>query len=313
MSDREAVAGSDGVGAQRLPQLSEANARSALVAASATVRVDPAGAELIRLGDGAVFRLAAAPIVARVARSADRLASAEREVGVARWLASESVPAVRALDVDQPVVAEGRVVVFWESANDLEAYGTAPEVGGLLRQLHKLTAPDSLRLPPVDPFGRTKQRIDQAGGVSDEDRAFLRQRYGQLVEAFNGLTFVLPPGVVHGDASVGNVIRDRDGQPLFADLDGFAVGPREWDLVLTALYYERMGWHTAEEYAGFVEAYGFDVMTWSGYSVLADVREFLMVTWLSQNAAGDPNVAAELARRIDDLRAGRVRKEWRPF
>ena len=49
------------------------------------------------------------------------------------------------------------------------------------------------------------------------------------------------------------------------DLDGFAVGPREWDLVLTALYFERFGWHTAEEYAAFVETYGYDVMAWDGY------------------------------------------------
>ena len=35
------------------------------------------------------------------------------------------------------------------------------------------------------------------------------------------------------------------------DLDGFAVGPREWDLALTAIYYDSFGWHTAAEYAAF--------------------------------------------------------------
>jgi aminoglycoside phosphotransferase (APT) family kinase protein len=102
------------------------------------------------------------------------------------------------------------------------------------------------------------------------------------------LTFGLPPGVVHGDASVGNVIRDRDGHPLLADLDGFAVGTREWDLVLTALYYENFGWHTAEEYRTFADTYGYDVMAWSGYPVLRDVREFLMVAWLSQKRRPGP-------------------------
>ena len=37
------------------------------------------------------------------------------------------------------------------------------------------------------------------------------------------------------------------------DLDSFAVGPREWDLVQTALFYDRLGWHTREEYRTFVE------------------------------------------------------------
>ena len=85
-------------------------------------------------------------------------------------MASEGVPAVRALDVDQPVSAEGRIVTFWESANDEPAYGTAPEVGALLRQLHKLSAPESLQLPPVAPFDRAWYRIEHAGGMSDRDR-----------------------------------------------------------------------------------------------------------------------------------------------
>jgi len=42
---------------------------------------------------------------------------------------------------------------------------------------------------------------------------------------------MLPRGVIHGDASVGNVIRDTTRHAVLIDLDGFAVGPREWDLV----------------------------------------------------------------------------------
>ena len=163
------------------------------------------------------------------------------------------------------------------------------------------------------PFRRVLPRIEHAAGLSEHDREFLRERCDSLADAFGGLTFELAPGVVHGDASVGNVIRDRAGRPLLSDLDGFAIGPREWDLVLTALFYERFGWHTAEEYAGFVQTYGYDVMAWDGYSVLADIREFLMVTWLSQNAAADPKVAEELARRISDLRTGASRKGWLLF
>lgn len=80
--------------------------------------------------------------------------------------------------------------------------------------------------------------------MSNDGRRFLLDRSNQLAEAFDKLTFELPRGIVHGDASVGNVIRDRYGNPLLADLDGFAIGPREWDLVLTALYHENFGWHS---------------------------------------------------------------------
>jgi hypothetical protein len=57
-----------------------------------------------------------------------------------------------------------------------------------------------------------------------------------------------------------------DGSPVLVDLDGFAVGPREWDLVLTAMYFERFGWHTDEEYLEFAVGYGFDVMSRRGYT-----------------------------------------------
>jgi aminoglycoside phosphotransferase (APT) family kinase protein len=216
------------------------------------------------------------------------------------------------LNVDQPVVADGRVVTFWESVDDRPEYGSVVELAELLRRLHALVAPAGIELPPVSPFEHTRQRIDAAPALTTDNRAFLLERQAELSEAYEGLSFELPPGVVHGDASVGNVIRDREGRPLLADLDGVAIGPREWDLVLTALYYEQFGWHTEQEYRAFAETYGYDVMTWSGYPVLRDMRELLMVVWLSQNSA-DPKVAAELARRISDVRTGASRKNWQPF
>jgi aminoglycoside phosphotransferase (APT) family kinase protein len=118
---------------------------------------------------------------------------------------------------------------------------------------------------------------------------------------------------VHGDASIGNIIRRQDGTAVLTDLDGFSVGPREWDLVLTAIYFERFGWHTAAEYAAFTGAYGFDVMTWPGYPVLRDIRETLMVTWLAQNVRESPQIAAEVAKRIADLRSGDGQRDWAPY
>ena len=52
-------------------------------------------AELLRLGENAIYRLAAAPIVVRIARSG-RLRRVEKELCVARWLAAADVPAVEA-------------------------------------------------------------------------------------------------------------------------------------------------------------------------------------------------------------------------
>src|SRR2546423_15583110 len=93
--------------------LDEASGRVALSEACRAVGLDPTGAELIRLGDYAMFRLADGSVVARVGRNGRRFADAAREVAVARWLASADVPAIRGLGVDEPILAGGRVVPFW--------------------------------------------------------------------------------------------------------------------------------------------------------------------------------------------------------
>ena len=149
--------------------------------------------------------------------------------------------------------------------------------------------------------------------LAPDDRAFLTATLARLQGAYASLEFVLPQGVIHGDASVGNVMRDRQGAPVLIDLDGFAVGPREWDLVLTAMYYDSFGWHTREEYEDFARVYGYDIRQWPGYPVLREVREFVMVTWLIQKAAEDARAAAESTKRIAALRTGASRMDWQPY
>jgi hypothetical protein len=280
--------------------------------AGAIASIDTADARLLRIGENAIFRLPG-QIVARVARTSAYEPDARKEVGVARWLESEGYPAVRALPIDQPVVVDERVVTFWESISEGESYGSTAEVASLLVRLHGMEPPRSLDLPELRPFARAELRIDANGWLSSGDRRFLQERLEELRAQYADLEFALPQGVIHGDASVGNVIHDDEGRPVLIDLDGFATGPREWDLVLTAIYYDSFGWHTTDEYGTFVSIYGFDVMGWSGYPVLRDIREFLMVTWLSQKVHGDDRVAAEVRKRIAALRSGGDKKDWQPY
>ena len=83
--------------------------------------------------------------------------------------------------------------------------------------------------------------------------------------------------------------------------------------MLTALYYDSLGWHTRQEFEAFAHVYGFDIMQWSGYPVLRSVREFLMVTWIIQQAAESDQMAAEARKRISAPRTGASRKDWQPF
>ncbi|RSN03385.1 aminoglycoside phosphotransferase [Streptomyces sp. WAC 01325] len=276
--------------------------------------LDPEGAELLRLGSNAVYRLASLPVIVRIARDPAVHAEMERAVAVARWLESAGFPAMRVpAGTEQPLSVRSRVVTFWESVQERVEYATVGEVADLIRRLHWLEEPDTLGLPYFDPLAKLAASLEGLSGVSDLDRAFLEERADRLAKEYDRLDFVLPFGMIHGDANIGNVLRHRDGHAVLIDLDGVALAPREWDLILTAIYYDRYGWHTEAEYAEFVHRYGFDLMNWPGYETLADLRELMMVAWIGHQVTTSERAAAEFALRMRSLRTGEDRDQWGAF
>lgn len=282
--------------------------------ACATVGLDSRGAELLRLGSNAVYRLSSLPVIVRIARDRSVLADMERAVGGARWLQAQDFPAMRVPPaVAQPLVVDGLVVTFWESVQETEEYGTAGELADLLRRLHWLEEPESLGLPYFDPLAKLAASLEGLDGIPGEDRTFLEERATSVAKDYDRLDFVLPFGMIHGDASIGNILRHRDGHAVLIDLDGLTLAPREWDLIQTAIYYDRYHWHSKAEYADFVHRYGFDLMNWPGYETLADLRELMMVAWLGHQVTTSERSAAEFAKRVRSIRTGEGKDEWGPF
>ncbi|GGY88534.1 aminoglycoside phosphotransferase family protein [Streptomyces poonensis] len=285
-----------------------------LAEACATAGFDAHGAEVLRLGSNAVYRLASSPVIVRIARDPSVLTEMGRAVNMARWLEAQDFPATRVpTSVAQPLVVGGLVVTFWESVQEREEYATVGELADLLRRLHWLEEPEALGLPYFDPLAKLAASLEALEGVSAEDRTYLEERAASLAKDYDRLDFVLPFGLTHGDANIGNVLHHRDGHAVLIDLDGFALAPREWDLILTAIYYDRYGWHSKAEYAEFVYRYGFDLMNWPGYETLADLRELMMVAWIGRQVTVSERSAAEFARRMRSLRTGEGRDEWSPF
>jgi hypothetical protein len=212
--------------------------------------------------------------------------------------------------VNQPVEADGRVVTFWESVSRETVYAPIRDVAALIKRLHELARPVDVVLPELQPFGSPGDRLPQFAGLPPADAQFLRQRIDWARKAFPLVPFTLPPGPIHGDANVGNVICDDHGQAVLIDLDSFATGAREWDLIQTALFADRLGWHSAEEYRVFVHVYGYDITGWVGYSDLADMREIAMTSWLGKKAGASPGAAAEAVKRIQAIRTGASRRDW---
>lgn len=294
----------------RAESLTEESAREVAAVASQKAGVDGGSAELIRIGSNAVFRLPG-HVILRIGREKRGFEEARRQVDVARWLATEDYPANRALDISQPVDALGFPATFWCSVSEKEEYAPIAQVAELIRDLHQLRVPVSLGLPVKRPFEEIEGRLEESRNLVQADADFLRQRIGDLKASYQKLKFALSPGVIHGDANVGNVILSRDGSPCLIDLDSFGVGPREWDLVQTALFYERFGWHSADEYRTFVDVYGFDVMEWQGYETLASYREIAMTLWLAGKATEE--ASQEVRKRVAAIKTGGDRRDWAPF
>jgi aminoglycoside phosphotransferase (APT) family kinase protein len=282
--------------------------------ACARVGIASKDAELIRIGENALYRLSSERLVVRIARSLDLLPAIHKEVRVARWLASHDFPAVRlAEDVDQPLIVGDRALTFWRL---IETDGRLPSVDDLartLRSLHLVPPTAALDLPALNPFDRVQRRLEQADVLSDDDRGFLLARLQELAAQYDRLSFDLPSGPIHGDAHAGNLLVDRQGIAWLLDLEMFADGPREWDISLTAAHYQGFHWIDREQYQRFAEIYGYDVTTWPGFPVLRAIRELTMTTWLMQNVREHSDIAAEFKTRLRDLRDDAAPRRWRPF
>lgn len=279
--------------------------RAALDEACALAGFDPACAEPVRIAENEIWRLPGGVII-RIAR-AGQWKAAVREVLVARWLADNAVPAVRALPIEQPVEAAGRPVTFWVELPPHEV-GTVRDVVTLLKQLHPLPVPD-LPLDRLDPFVRIAERIEAATSLSEDDRRWLHDRHVDLREQWEHRPQGLPDCVVHGDAWVGNIARTANG-PILMDFERASVGPPEWDLVSTAVKLTTTGAVTAAAYAEFCEVYGTDVTQWAGYELLAGARELRMTTYAAQHAATRPEWQAEAQYRVDCLRGRAEPRPW---
>ncbi|MFQ6147259.1 phosphotransferase [Streptomyces seoulensis] len=301
------------VGAARSDEgFTSAGAARVMSAACRAAGLDDRDAELIRLGENALFRLASTPVVVRVARGEEYLPKARTEVGVSRWLAAEGFPAARIVDdLEQPLVIEGHPVTFWHLIVEGDRRATYGELGSVLRVLHSMTLPAGLALPPFDPFGKQELRISRAA-IPEDDRVFLRKRWRELRDQFEELRFETPQGPVHGDAHVQNLMVDDQGQVILIDFEAFCFDHPEWDLMVTATEHHSLGWQTDEQYADFVRAYGRDLYDWHGYDTLRRLQEFGMTTWLMQNIQEDHETADEYRRRIDALRHDDAPRDWRP-
>ncbi len=275
--------------------------------ACADAGIDADGMVPIKLAENAIFRVPDQRMVIRVAR-ADQIEAARREVEIAEWLREHNISAVEPMGTRADfAVIDSRPVTLWKELPP-HRNGSEREIGRALRALHQLSVPPFLS--EVAPFVRLEQRVDSASSLSHADRQWLYQRLADLRAGWEELPTGMPWSPIHGDAWEGNVVTTDAGVTTFLDLERASVGPPEWDLVSTAIKHSSFGWISAERYRAFCDAYGYDVTTWEGFSLLRDIRELRMTCMAAQAAGLDSNHAAQAQHRVDCLRGTSGPRPW---
>ncbi len=263
-------------------------------------------ATVVRVGENGVVLLPSAGVLARVVPRAVKCSNPRREIEVAVWLASRQVPVVHPAR-PEPIIVGQYVVSLWEYLPDSRPADLVT-LARCLRRVHAVAVPPDL-LPYLSPFDKFDERLEAGTGLDVRDRIFLCQFRDDLSVRWATTKFTLGEAVLHGDAHMENLLVTADGREAFVDLETVCVGPPEWDLTLTALYYE-CGWFSATEYVEFVQTYGFDVRLSPSWPVLRLIRMLRMTLWLAQSADNDPQRQRQLRHRIATLRDGTAPAGW---
>lgn len=280
----------------------------ALTVACSEANLDATGARLLRIHSNTVFYLPASHAVARINGGADGARRVSASLTATEWLARQEFPTVRP-KVNRAFVHDRLVISFWEYEETVEASRSLVALALLLRELHSFrdVAFDLPSMP--SPLHSVTRAVDAYPGAFDgDDRAWLADEIDACKQRWATMRFVLPFGLVHGDAHPNNVLYTRRG-PLLGDWDHVGYGPREWDLV-QALYFHRRFPAPEDNLDEAADAYGWDLRTWPSTDDLISVREVSGLGSYIRTAAVKPDARAELAHRIKTLREHDITAPW---
>jgi hypothetical protein len=278
------------------------------------IGVPASGAELLRLHGSAVYALPSAGLVVRISTNLAARARIAASLGVTAWLAEGGFPCtVPAPVAGQPFTIAGKVASVWNYVPEAPgAPGAAADLARLLRDLHSRPLPPSPPEALTDPLDSVSSALRSAppDAIPGWQRGWLTDRIGELRARWTGLRFPLPPGLVHGDAHPGNLIRGRDGTVVLCDWDHVATGPREWDLAQVFYTSRRLGFPAPDDVEDFAAAYGKDPRDWPGLATVVAIREVSGLSPYIRNAPAQPFARRELALRINTLQAGDHTARW---
>jgi Putative homoserine kinase type II (protein kinase fold) len=268
-------------------------------------------ATLLRLTNNAVFALPTAGLVIRITRS---LALADRVHKVARlgaWFEQVGAPTIRlAHRIDQPVPVGGLLATVWRYVPPMLPAPAGPDLGRVLRAFHALPPPP-FPVPSWDPVADARIRLADAEALGDRERAFLLGWCDRLEARLARLRDRGEWRLIHGDAHVGNLLRESETRVVLCDFDSTCRGPWPVDLAAVAVGEIRFG--RANAHNALAAAYGYDVTRDPDWPLLREVRELKLVVSAVPLLASTPGVAAEFRIRLTSIMDGDENVRWTPY
>ncbi|MBP1781167.1 aminoglycoside phosphotransferase (APT) family kinase protein [Micromonospora sp. HB375] len=268
-------------------------------------------ARLLRLTNNAVFALPESGLVIRIARTHRLRGRVTKVVQLARWFAELDAPTIRlAPGVAQPVAVGDLVASVWVYVPPAAPTPTMNDLGSALRRFHAL-GPPPFPLATWDPIGDARRRLADADGLTAEDHDYLAAWCDRLEPQVADLNQRGEQSLIHGDAHVGNLLRDASRGILLCDFDATCLGPWQVDLAAVAVGEVRFGKTGAHR--ALAEAYGYDVMSDRNWPLLREARELKMIAAATPLLASSTRVSAEFASRLRSIRYDNPTKVWKPF
>jgi hypothetical protein len=308
----EGVADGDGLVTNLGGRFTEPAMWQALRHLAEQLRVPHGDTRLLRLTNNAVFALPRAGLVVRITRSHGLRRRVHKVTDLAVWFAQVDASTIRlAPEVPvQPVEVTGLLATVWRYLPSAPPVPTLADLGVVLREFHRLGAPP-LPLPGWNPVADARARIDDAEALADHDRELLTAWCDRLEPQLVNLRTQTPAHLVHGDAYVGNLLREPGGRAVLCDFDATCLGPWQVDLAAVAVGEIRFG-HVGD-HAALAAAYGYDVTDDPDWPVLRQARELKMIAAAVPLLASAPGVATEFSVRLRSITEGDDGAAWTPF
>jgi hypothetical protein len=272
----------------------------------------PGKLTLLQLSNNAIFAALDAEAVIRITRSRKLGHRAVKAAALGRWFAQVGAPTIRlsAHAKDQPLDVDGLAATVWAYLPLTAPKPDVTDLGAVLRAFHQLEPPP-FDLPPWNPVADTRTRITDAEALHEADRQYLLEWCDRLEPQIVDLHRTQTPGLVHGDAHVGNLLRGSDQQVVLCDFDATSLGPWQFDLVAVPVGEARFG--RPGVHAQLAAAYGHDVTTDPAWPVLRQARELKMVAGALPRMATSAAIQQEFRVRLTSIKDNNQTARWTPF